>query len=226
MRTAWGRHRRAARIDVRTHYHHRVRRADAYRAEVDVYLDAIELYADGRYLGMVDRIPRPLRRVRATLYRDGRVHFDRELFVIGTPRLGFELIATRAYDGYVLGAYRHGDWLRAGALDFFAGEVVPLRRSRLFRPRSFNGLVPISLLPDDPAWRCDVGFDAISARPYHRSAPYAPDEGYYYGSASDRHSGYDERVYEPLRHTYDDTFRLEAGVRIDIAREVHLARLR
>lgn len=191
-----------------------------------MYLDAIELYADGRYLGTVDRIPRTLRRVRATLYRDGRAHFDRELFVVGTPRLGFELIATRAYDDYVLGAYRRGDWVRAGRIDLYAGEVVPVRRSRLFRPHDFNGLVPIALLPDDLAWRCDIGFEAVSARPYRRSDAGMRDDRYYYGSDSSHYDGPADRGHEPLRRSYDDTFRLEAGAQIDITREVHLTRLR
>ena len=227
VRARWGGRRRAARIDVRTRYHHRVRQVNRHRAEVDIYLDAIELYADGRYLGTVDRIPRHLSRVRATLYRNGRAHFDRELFLVGTPHVGFELIATRSYDGYVLGAYHRGDWIEAGELDLYTGEVIPVRRSRLFRPHDFNGFAPISLLPEDLAWRCDVGFEAVSMRPYRKSDAYVSDEGYYYGRSSAEHGGYDiEEEHEPLRRTRNDTFHLEAGARVDITREMHIARIR
>lgn len=227
VRSVWGRHRRSTRIDVRTRYHHRVRWANAHRAEVDVYLDAIELYAGGRYLGTVDRIPAHLRRVRATLYRDGRARFDRELFLVGDPHVGFELIATRPYDDYVLGTYRRGDWVKAGAVDLYAGEVVPMRRSRLFRPHDFDGWAPVSLLPEDIWWRIDVGIDAVSARPYHAaSEPYEGGKDYYYGPASaDNRREKAVQSHEPLHRTRDDTFRLEAGVRVDMTREVHLERL-
>lgn len=225
VRVEWGHRRRSTRIDVRTRFHHRVRRANAHRAEVDVYLDAITLYAGGRYVGAVDRIPHHLSRVRATLYRDGRARFDRELFLVGTPRVGFELIATRPYDRYVLGAYHRGDWIEAGALDFYTGEVVPLRRSRLFRPHDFNGFVPLSLLPEDLAWRCDVGRGAISALPYR--VPHASlrhDD--YYGGASSADGDYG-RLHrrEPLRRTDDDRFYLEAGARIELSREAQLERI-
>jgi len=228
VEAAWGRHRRAARIDVRTRYHHRVRRADAYRAEVVITIDAIELYADGRYLGTVDRIPRALSRVEATLYRDGGATFDRELFLIGDPRVGFELIATRAHDRPLLGAYRRGDWVRAGAVDLYTGEVVPVRRSRLFRPHAFNGLVPISLLPDRVDWRCDVGVGAISAYPYQEPARYDADpygEDYYYGASPARSAP--AQAHPGQRRRSDrDTFRLEGGAHIELQRTVQLERTR
>ncbi|NBB74220.1 MAG: hypothetical protein GVY35_11145 [Bacteroidetes bacterium] len=228
VEAAWGRHRRTTRIDVRTRYHHRVRRADAYRAEVVITIDAIELYADGRYLGTVDRIPRALRRVEATLYRDGGATFDRDLFLIGDPRVGFELIATRAYDRPLLGAYHRGDWVRAGAVDLYTGEVVPVRRSRLFRPHAFNGLVPISLLPDRVDWRCDVGVGAISAYPYQEptrsdAGPYG--EGYYYGVSPARSAPV--QVHPGVRHRSDrDAFRLKGGAYIELQRTVQLERTR
>jgi hypothetical protein len=238
----WAHHRRSARIDVRTQYHHRVLWADAHRAKVIITIDAIELYAGGRYLGAVDRIPRHLRRVKATMYRNGQTRFDRDLFVIGTPRLGFELIATQSYGRPLLGAYHRGDWVEAGRLDFYTGEVIPVRRSRLFRPYAFNGLVPISLLPERSAWRCDVGIDAISAYPYHGADRYGDyddsyseydghdgwddrDGGYYFGPLSneDRPS---PRGLAPLQRSYDDTVRLPEGGQVTMAREVRLERIR
>lgn len=193
---------------------------------MDIYLDAIELYADGRYLGTVDRIPRHLRRMRATLYRDGRVHFDRELFLIGHPLAGFELIATQPYDGYVLEAYHRDDWIEAGALDLHAGEVVPVRRSRLFRPHDFNGLAPVALLPEDVAWRYDVGVESVSARPYHASDRHVRDDHYFYGPASSDAQDGGAWSGEPLHRTRDDTFRIDAGAQVSLTREVQLERIR
>jgi len=247
VNATWARRRHSARIDVRTQYHHRVLRAGPRRAEVVITIDAIELYAGGRYLGVVDRIPRPLRRVKATIYRDGPTRFDRNLFVIGTPRLGFELIATRSYDRPLLGAYHRGDGLNVGRLDFYAGEVVPVRRSRLFRPHAFNGLAPISLLPDRAAWRFDVGIGALSAYPYRGDDYYDGYEGggdwddreyeryeydrddfddeRYFGPSSDSEGRPTLRGLDPLRRSYDDTVRLPNGGQVTMAREVHLERI-
>jgi hypothetical protein len=211
---------------VRTRYHHRVQWADNYRAEIAIYIDAIELYADGRYLGAVDRIPTHLSRVEATLYRDGAARFDRELFVVGDPQVGFELIATQAYNRPLLGAYHRGDWIKAGVLDLYAGEVVPVRRSRLFRPHAFNGLVPISLLPEHIDWRCDAGIGAISARPYQAPQYDAGDYGepYYYGAVEGSTSF--AAPSGALRRSRDDSFRLEGEGRIELTRTVQLERLR
>lgn len=229
MKARWGRQRRTARLDVRTRYHHRVKWATARRAKVVIYIDAIELYADGRYLGTVDRIPPHLSRVKATLYRDGTARFDRDLFVVGTPRRGFELIATRAYNRPVLGAYHRGDWLKAGVLDLYAGEVVPVRRSRLFRPHAFNGLVPISLLPERIGWRVDVGWGALSAAPYQHPARYDFDDygpGYYYGASPAGRNAPARPRARPFERTTEDAFRLEGGAHVALSREVRLERLR
>lgn len=248
VNAAWARRRHAARIDIRTQYHHRVLRAGPRRADIVIIIDAIELYAGGRYLGVVDRIPRHLRRIKATIYRDGYTRFDRSLFVIGTPRLGFELIATRSYSRPLLGAYHRGDWLKAGRLDFYTGEVVPVRRSRLFRPHAFNGLVPISLLPDRAAWRFDVGIGALSAYPYRHDDRHDGYQGYDDGADRgveryeyDEDDWYDERYFgppsggdgypsvrglDPLRRSYDDTVRLPGGGQVTMAREVRLERVR
>lgn len=232
VNATWARRRHKARIDVRTQYHHRVLRAGPRRAEVVIVIDAIELYAGGRYLGVVDRIPSHLRRVKATIYRDGHTQFDRDLFVVGTPRLGFELIATRSYDRPLLGAYHRGDWLKAGRLDFYAGEVVPVRRSRLFRPHAFNGLAPISLLPERAGWRFDVGVEAISAYPHryqddHDGYGYDDwDDERYFGPSSDGGNRPPLRGVDPLRRSYDDTVRLPDGGQVTMAREVRLERVR
>ncbi|MDX1547240.1 MAG: hypothetical protein R3247_09645, partial [Rhodothermales bacterium] len=171
----WGRrqHRRSE-IDVRTFYYHELRHATREYAEVDIFIERVELYADGRYLGEVDRIPDRLSRIRATVHRDGYVEFDRDVSIVGDPRAGFEMISTRAYDGYVLDRYRSGHDLRAGVLDLRRGRVVPTSYSRLFDPYDFNGFVPVSLLPHDAGWLLDYGEASFSGAYYD----YDP---YYYG---------------------------------------------
>lgn len=202
VRAGWGHHRhREARIDVRTRYRQRVRSASPHRAVVDIVIEAIELYADGQYLGRVDRIPRRLSHVRATIYRGGGVTYERDLFLVGAPEVGFELIATRHYDRYVLDAYRSGHDIEVGVLDLQYGEVVPVRRSRLFHPARFEGFVPISLLPEDPTWRYDYGHGAISAR--------------YRGDG-----------YQTYRRPCKRRYTARSGIRIALSGSVELRRLR
>lgn len=146
-RGAWQRTRR---LELVTTYRQRVRHASPRRAEVDVEIERIELFQRGRFLGEVHHLPRHLRRVTARIFRGDRVTFDRDLFLVGAPGRGFELVATRHYDGYVLGAYERGHEVDAGRLDFRRGRVVPVRYSRLFDPYGRSPLVPVPLVPDDP----------------------------------------------------------------------------
>lgn len=186
VESGWARQRYDARLDVRTVYRHRVRYASRDRAEVDIYLDRIELYEDGYFLGEVDRIPSNLGRIRATIYRSGRVRFDRDVFVVGDPRAGFELISTRHYDGFILNAYHRSHGYRVGVLDLRRERVVPVRYSRLFDPYDFRGFVPISLLPDDTGWLCDYGYESPTR--YY----WGDDDAYYYGYSD----GYDDDGYD------------------------------
>ena len=213
----WGRHRRDARVDVRTDYRHRVRSANRHRAVVDIYVDRIALYEDGHFLGAVDRIPEQLGRIRAVIHRDGYAEFDRDVFLVGDPYAGFELIATRHYDGFLLDHYRRGHDLRVGALDLRRGRVEPVRYSRLFDPRDFDGFVPLSLLPEDDGWLCDYGYGSVTAH------YYGDHDGYYYGRL-DRSPRYRSDV-RPLRYAGDQTFRTSAGVEIRLKRDVEITRI-
>ncbi len=173
----WGRHRRTSRVEVRTTYSHQVTYANHEYAELDLYIEAVELYQNGRYLGYIDRIPNNLSRLEATVYRDGYVHFNRNIFVVGDAQSGFEMISTRHYDGHILDRYdrRHG--YKVGRVDFRRGRVVERRNSRLFDPYDFAGFVPISLLPEDEGWLWDKGFESVSS--------HYDDYDYYYGSTYD-----------------------------------------
>jgi hypothetical protein len=187
VEVGWGGHRRQARVDVRTNYHQQVRYADERRAVVDIYLDEIEVYEDGYYVGRVRRIPDHLSHIEATVYRNGEVAFDRDVFLVGDSRSGFEMISTRPYDGYILDQYDRSHGLKAGQLNFRRSRVEPLRYSRLFDPYDFRGYAPISLLPEDRNLVADFGYESISYGYYDDQ--YDP----YYGGR------YDDDYYE-----YDD----------------------
>lgn len=213
----WGGRHRDARIDVRTDYRHRVRSADHRRAVVDIFIDRIALYEDGYFLGAVDRIPERLRRIRAVIHRNGRVDFDRDVFLVGDPYAGFELIATRHYEGFLLDDYRRGHDLQVGVLDLRRGRVEPVRHSRLFDPYDFDGFVPISLLPEDDGRLCDYGYGSVTAH------YYGDDDDYYYGRG-DR--GYRiDGTAQPLRHRGERTLRTSIGADIRLKREIEIERI-
>lgn len=178
----WGRRRRAARLDVRTVYRHRVRSANHRRAELDIDIERIELYQGGRFLGEVRHVPNKLGRVRATLHRNGRMQFDRQVFLVGDWRSGFEMISTRHYDRHVLDAYDRAHGYRVGVLNLRRERVDPVRHSRLFDPYAFDGFVPVDLLPENRGWLFDYGMESVSTRRY-RDDVYGDvyDDVLYYG---------------------------------------------
>lgn len=230
----WGRHSRRSQLDVRTHYRHRVRSASRHRADVDVYIDRIEIFDNGHYVGEVRHIPADLGRVRATMYRDGAARFDRDLFIVGDPYVGFELISTRHYGGFILNDYRRSHGFHVGVLDLRRERVRPVRRSRLFDPYDFRGFVPISLLPQDEAWIGDYGYGAPTRH------WYGDDDVYYYGRPDDygsynrieprtstdgRSSSFSIPNVQPLERSDDETYRTESGAEIRLKRETTLERL-
>jgi hypothetical protein len=125
---------------------HRVLHADEFRAEIEIQIEAIDFFDHGRYLGTVDRIPHHLRTVRAEVRSDGVVFFDRNLFVIGTPQQGFELVSTRYYGAPLYHAFRPSHGMRVGRISLASGRVWTRSHSRFFGRHPF---VPVSLLPDD-----------------------------------------------------------------------------
>ena len=228
----WGRGYRDARLDVRTEYRHRVRRATHRKAELDLYIDRIVLYENGRFLGEVHRIPDHLRRIRATVYRHGRVDFDRDVFLLGDRYSGFELISTRHYDGYLLDAYQRAHGVRAGVLDLWRERVVSVSHSRLFDPYDFNGFVPISLMPDDPRWLFDYGYDSVSyyddgyGGGYY-DAPYYSQGEYSQGArgTADVQRRRENGRSGALRQEDDQRYRTERGADIRLQRETEIERL-
>ncbi len=241
----WGPNRRESRLDLRTFYRHRVREASARRAVVDIEIDRIEIYEDGFFVGEVRTIPDELARMRAVVDRRNGVRFDRDVFLLGDPYAGFEIISTRHYDGFVLNKYRASHGIRAGALDLRRERVIPLRRSRFFDPRDFSGFVPINLLPEDAGWLIDYGFDSYSGH------YWGDDDRYYYGfSDLDDYERFgDDRVsysrtepgvamegreaqssritpeLQALERSIDDTFETETGARIRLKRDSSIERV-
>ena len=207
----WLGRRHNSEVEVETVYRHRLRRADGRRAEVDVFIERIVLFDRGRFIGEVYDIPDNLSRMRAYVYRNGRVRFDREIFLVGNRYEGFELISTRYYDGYILDSYQRNHGFRAGRLDFRRERVRPIRRSRLFDPFHFAGHVPLSLLPDDRGWLLDYGRESITGYYYdsRRDDYYGDDRGW----SDDRWDVYDYQSTAPGDDRLERTYRREITTR-------------
>ena len=191
----WGYGHRQSRIDVRTVYRHNVRYASANRAEVDIYIDRIELYEDGRFLGDVYNIPTGMSQITATINRNGRITFNRDVFLVGDPFTGFEMVSTRHYDSFILNAFSVSHGYRAGVLNLRSGRVVEAGRSRFMETSQFAGYVPISLLPEDTSWLFDFGNESYS--------------GYYFGNNETYYYGHEEGQYDPVwdqGYGYDEVY--------------------
>lgn len=200
---------------METTYRHKVRWANEEYAVLDVSIEQIALYDNGRYLGLVDRIPEHLATIEATVFRNGDIAFDRDVFLVGDRREGFELISTPFQDGYV-GSGRGWDQdMSVGRVYLRSGEVVPTRYSRLFSRRSFKGFAPISLLPEDEGWLWDFGAEAISAE--------RDDYGAYYGYSSDAAVRFQSsQAYEAeSRYDYDTEF----GASFSVDRKASIRRV-
>src|SRR5690606_31362041 len=180
-----------------------------------------------RFIGEVDRIPNDLGRIRANVYRNGRVTFDREVFLVGSRYDGFELVNTRYYDGYILDAYSRKHGYRAGRLDLRRERVVPVRRSQWFNPFAFAGHVPLSLLPDDRGWLLDYGRESITGYYYNSRGDYdrydddyPDDRGWTYRNFNSSAPGEDR-----LERRYDREITTKNGAVIELKREEVLQRL-
>ncbi len=218
VQTRWGNRDRASRVELETHYSHELRYADDQRAELDIFVDQIDVYYEGRYLGNVQNVPESLGHVQATVYKEGTVLFDRDIFVLGDPYEGFEVISTRHYEGYVMDDFRESDGYRAGRLDLIRGRVSRISRARLFDPYNASGYYPISVLPENEGWLWDFGADAISAA--------TDDYDYYYGYDSSVRGGSARLQADPLRYENEVSFRTDAGTDVLLKRESQIQRVK
>ena len=240
----WSGSHRESRLDLRTYYRHRVIDASPRRAVVDIQIDRIEVYEDGYFIGEVRHIPDELARIRAVVDRRYGVEFNRDVFLLGDPYAGFEMISTRSYDGFVLNKYQRSHGVRVGALDLRRERVVPVRRSKFFDPHDFSGFVPMNLLPEDAGWLIDYGYDSYSGH------YWGDDDRYYYGfSDADDYTRFgDDRAYysqtdprgattareeaarltperQALSRTFDETYETQGGATIRLKRESFIERI-
>ncbi|NQV73627.1 hypothetical protein HQ496_10920 [bacterium] len=211
----WGSRNRSSRIEMETVYRHKVRYATDDYAVLDIEIEEVALYEGNRYLGKVDRIPRNLSQIEATVFRDGQITFDRDVFLVGDRRAGFEMISTKFYDDYALAKYRASDGYRVGVLNLRSESVRSVSRSRLFDPRDYNGFAPISLLPEDEGWLWDYGVEAISAA--------SDDYDAYYGYEGGNGRAYrsESRLNASAEYSYGTDF----GAQYKIKRESNIQRV-
>ncbi|HET6569316.1 MAG TPA: hypothetical protein VFG50_15215 [Rhodothermales bacterium] len=219
---------RETQLDIRTQYHHRVLRADAYRAEVEIVIDRIEIFDAGRYLGAVDYVPAALNRFHAVIYRHGGVDLDRSVFLVGDPYAGFEMVVTDYYDGSWLPGYQHARSIRTGYVDLRHRRVVLQSRPRLFVPRNEDRFVPISLLPRDGRMLADYGYGSPSVylhgRPgYHYYGGGYGDTDYYLEDALQPRGA--TQNYDGLELREQGPIRMDDGVQVRLRRETQLKRL-
>ncbi|MDA1029291.1 MAG: hypothetical protein O3B41_09600 [Bacteroidetes bacterium] len=215
VQASWGRKSHSSRVEMETVYRHQVKYANEDYAVLEIDIEEVALYENGRYVGAVDRIPTSLSKIEATVYRDGRIDFDRDVFVVGDSRAGFELISTHFYDDYALARYRDSDELKVGRMDLRRGKVSRVSRSRLFDPRDFNGFAPISLLPEEEGWLWDYGVDAISA--------VSDDYGSYYGYNGGSRSNYASNA--PLRSDSNYSYSTDFGATFKVDRKSNIQRV-
>ena len=115
-------------LDIRTTFERRTRDVRHDRVDVEFEIKSIEIWDGDRFVGVIDHLPKHLRRVNARVYNDGFVDFDRMVYVIGDPDTGFEVVSLR-YSGLgTESSYADLD-VRAGAVDFGRREVYAIEHS-------------------------------------------------------------------------------------------------
>ena len=105
-------------------YSHRVIYADENSAELEIRIERINTYTEGKFYGSISSIPHELSMVRARASADGRIEFDRELLLLGElQRVEERTLATdglhRAALDYPGAAHSHS--ARFGNSDLSAG---------------------------------------------------------------------------------------------------------
>ncbi len=186
-------------------------------AELEISIEAIDLYYEGKHLGSIDYVPEELGTVYAKVYANGEIQFDREVFIVGDPYEGFEMISTRYYDGYVLDEFRRGDGYRAGRLDFRSGSIDSVNLSRLFDPYAASAYIPISLLPENEGWLWDYGSEAMSAG--------LDNYDYYYGTSGAGLNSNSAYPSEPRLSADEYQFRTRAGADVFFKRDTEIQRI-
>lgn len=208
---------RISQVELETQYRHRILSSNDQMAELEISIEAIDLYYEGKHLGSIDYVPENLGTVHATVYANGEIRFDREVFIVGDPYEGFEMISTRYYDGYVLDEFRRGDGYRAGRLDLQSGSIYRINSSRLFDPYAASGYIPISLLPENEGWLWDYGSEAMSAG--------LDNYDYYYGTAGVGMASGSALLSEPRLSSDEYQFHTRAGADVLVRRDTEIQRI-
>lgn len=168
-------------LELRTHYRQRrVGSGARYGERLELQVERLDAYQDGRYLGSVDQydLPERFRRVHATLQESGRLRLEGDLLLVGEAGVGFELIRFDGSDFY-------GSWRRqydALTLDFARSRARALGWSRLFNPYDYRGYAPVSIVPDvEDDFYGGYGYDGYGQPGYDRARSGV--EGPVYGEA-------------------------------------------
>ena len=221
-------------LNVHTQLKKKVRNISRDRVKIEFEIERISLFDGNVFLGDVDRIPGNLDEIEAVVHPDGYVEFDKMVHLIGDLDSGFELISTRHYNGSLLSSYENGHRMDVGELDLRDGRVHKVRNSRLFNPYDgYNGLVPISLLPDDEQY----GFQYLAGGHDYDHDYYRGNYDYY---SNDRYddNGYSHRntdAYNSIRPSVGvrgifnnkaaTSYETKNGIRIEEDREVEIEML-
>lgn len=158
-------------VEVVSTFKRKIRGVHREYVDVEFELDRIEVVSRGQFLGEADRFPGSLRTMRAKVYRDGFVQFDRMLYVVGNDYTGFELLSTRYCGGDLTRAAYECLDARAGDVDFYDERVHSTGYSELLGLAQSGRAVSVALVPDEEY----LGFQYVVG--YGRSS-----DGYYSGS--------------------------------------------
>lgn len=177
-------------LEIRTTYRQRVLGASPRAADVEVRIERLEIFEDGYYLGRITRFPSRFSRIQARLDRSGRITFDGDLSIVGNAEVGFELVRTRHYGGFVYSHWRRGHELDVARVDLRRNRIEGVRWSRLFDPYGRDGFPPFSILPDNNDWLLDFGPYGLSSSVYDSRFDdpwgFSHDDAYFYGSSGNR----------------------------------------
>lgn len=179
-------------LEIRTTYRQRVLGASPRAADVEVRIERLEIFEDGYYLGRITRFPSRFSQIQARLDRSGRISFDGDLSIVGNSEVGFELVRTRHYGGFVYSHWRRGHELDVARVDLRRNRIEGVRWSRLFDPYGRDGFPPFSILPDNNDWLLDFGPYGLSSSVYDSRFDdpwgYSQNDGYFYGSRDNRNA--------------------------------------
>ncbi len=222
-------------LNIHTQLKKKVRNISGDRVKIEFEIERISLYDGNDFLGDVDRIPGNLDEIEAIVHPDGYVEFDKMVHLIGDLNVGFELISTRHYSGSLLSSYESGHRMDVGELDLYEGKVHKVRNSRLFNPNdNYNGLVPISLMPDDEQYGFqylagghDYDDDYNSGNyDYYKNDQY-DDQGYSHRNSPSLNTSIKPRV--GLRGMFNNkavtSYETENGIKVDEDRQVEIEML-